>query len=86
MQHVPLLLPHLPKGISNIEGTDFLVILEFEELVASMPSHVDENVGTIVGKQAFGSRDRCINTPWVTEKVSERHGGEGQWTHQSADE
>lgn len=45
---IPLLLPHLLECVCNIECAYFLVVLEFEELVSTVSSHVDEDVGTVV--------------------------------------
>ena len=44
----PLLLPHLLESVGNVECADLFVILELEELVTSVSSHVNEDVGPIV--------------------------------------
>jgi len=49
----PLLLPHLLESVGNVECADLFVILELEELVASVPSHVNEDVGSIVSQEPF---------------------------------
>lgn len=36
----PLLLPHLLDSIGQIECADLLVVLELEELVPAVPSHL----------------------------------------------
>lgn len=43
-ENPPFFLPHLLECVSNIKCTYFLLVLEFEELVSSMPSHIDEDV------------------------------------------
>jgi hypothetical protein len=53
MTMVPILLPHLLHSICNVKCTDFFVILELEELVAAVPSHVHEHVRSLVGQQSF---------------------------------
>lgn len=50
---LPFFLPHLFEGISNVEGTDFLIVLKFQEFVASVSGHIYENVGTVISQEAF---------------------------------
>lgn len=56
-KNIPFLTPHLLECIGNIERADLLVILELEEFVPSVASHIDENVGTIICEKAFGARN-----------------------------
>jgi hypothetical protein len=49
----PLLLPHLLESVSDVKGTNFFIVLEFQELVAAMPSHIDEDVRPVVSEKAF---------------------------------
>ncbi len=49
----PFLLPHLFEGICDIKGADFFVILEFEEFVSAVTSHVNEDVGPVVCQETF---------------------------------
>lgn len=58
----PLLLPHLLESVSNVECTDLFVVLELEELVASVSSHVNEDVRPIVGQEPFRPRYRRVNS------------------------
>lgn len=51
--HAPFLLPHLLKSVCNVVRADFFVVLKFEEFVASMTGHVDEDIGLVIGKQTF---------------------------------
>lgn len=44
VKDVPFLLPHLFEGISNVKGTDFLVVLELQEFIPSVTRHIDEDV------------------------------------------
>jgi len=46
---LPFLLGHLAKGVSKVECADFFGVLEFEELVAAVAGHVDEDVASVVG-------------------------------------
>lgn len=41
---VSSLFPHLLKGVCNVVGRDFFIVLEFEEFVAAVARHVDEDV------------------------------------------
>lgn len=50
---LPLLLPHLCKGICQIESADFFCILKLEELVSTMASHIDQNVTPVVCQQSL---------------------------------
>jgi hypothetical protein len=40
----PFFLPHLFKSIRDVKCTNLFVVLEFEKFVASVTSHVHENV------------------------------------------
>ena len=44
MDQLPFLLPHLLEGIRNVKRADLLVVLEFQELVSTMPRHVDKDI------------------------------------------
>ena len=59
---LPLLLPHLFESISNIESTDFFVVLELQELIAAMSSHIDKDIGSVVSKKALRAGNRRIHT------------------------
>ena len=50
----PFLLPHLLKRVRQVERADFFVVLEFQELVAAVARHVNENVRPIVREQSLG--------------------------------
>lgn len=45
---VPFLLIHLLKSVGDVERTDFFVVLKFEEFVAAVASHVNEDIRPIV--------------------------------------
>ena len=59
--HSPFLLPHLFESICKVKCTDFFVVLEFKELVASMAGHVHENIRSLVRQQTFRPRNRWFN-------------------------
>lgn len=42
--NLPLFLPHLFKGISDVECADLFIVLELEELVPTVSSHVHEDI------------------------------------------
>lgn len=54
---VALLLEHLFEAVSNVLGGDLFVVLELQELVAAVASHVDQNVAAAVREQSLGARD-----------------------------
>ena len=58
----PFLLPHLLESVSNIKCTDLFVVLKLEELITSVPGHVNEDIGSIIGQEPFRSRYRRVNS------------------------
>ena len=60
---LPVLLPHLFKGVGDIKSTDLLVILKFKKFVPPMPRHIHEDIATLIREQSLGSRYRCLNSP-----------------------
>ena len=63
------LLPHLFKGIREVECADLFGILELEELIASVASHVDEDIGIFVCEKALAARHLVAHA--VGEKPDE---------------
>jgi len=61
----PLLLPHLLESVSNVERADLFVVLELEELVASVSGHVNEDVGPIISQEPFRARYRRVHSTCV---------------------
>ena len=59
---LPLLLPHLPEGVGEIEGADLLGILELEELVSAVTRHVYKDITPLVGHQALAPRHILAHT------------------------
>jgi hypothetical protein len=53
---VPLLLPHLAKGVSQIEGADLLGILELQKLIAAMPRHINQDITPLIRHQPLTAR------------------------------
>ena len=66
---LPLLLPHLLKGIRQIMRTDLLGILELQELISSMSSHVDQDIAPVIRHQPLTSRPALW--PPVRQKTNE---------------
>lgn len=60
--YLPLLLPHLFKGVGDVERADLFVVLEFEEFISTVSGHVHENIRAVVREQSFGARYRRIDT------------------------
>ena len=52
---MPLLLPHLPKGIGQIVGRDLFGVLKLQKLVTPMTCHVDQDVAALVRHKALRS-------------------------------
>jgi len=44
----PLLLPHLLERIRDVESADLFAVLEFQELIAAVTSHVNKYVRPVV--------------------------------------
>jgi hypothetical protein len=44
---------NLFKSVCQLDICDFFGILKLEEAVATVPGHVDQNVGAGIGQQAF---------------------------------
>ena len=61
-RYPPFLLPHLLECVSEIECTDFLVVLEFEELVPTMTSHIYKNVAPLISEKSFGPWGITLHT------------------------
>ncbi|KAI6769197.1 hypothetical protein HG531_010301 [Fusarium graminearum] len=57
----PLLLPHLLKGVGEIECANLLSILKLEKLISTVARHVHQNVASIIGKEALTSRHLGAN-------------------------
>jgi hypothetical protein len=46
-KHVPLLFVHLLKGRSDVLTADLFCILELDEFISAMASHIDQDVTSI---------------------------------------
>ena len=53
---VALLLPHLPKSICQIPSPNLLRILELQELIPTMSSHIHQNITPRIGSQSLTAR------------------------------
>jgi hypothetical protein len=67
--HAPLLLPHLLKGVGKIERANFLSVLKLEKLISTMTRHVNQDVASIIGKEALASRHLGANT--ISQEANE---------------
>ena len=63
--YLPLLLPHLFKGVGDVERADLFVVLELEEFVSTVSSHVYEDIGAVVREQSFGTRYRRVDSSCI---------------------
>ena len=52
-QNTPSLLIHLLKCISYVKGADLLVVLELQKLVATVPCHINKDVGPLIAKESL---------------------------------
>jgi hypothetical protein len=43
----------LGERVCNVECTDFFVVLEFQEFIAAMASHVDKDIGSLITQKTF---------------------------------
>ena len=51
---VAFLAPHLFDDVGQFDGGDLLVVLEFEEAIAAVAGHVDEDVRRLVREETLG--------------------------------
>lgn len=63
--HLPLLLPHLFKGVGNVERADLFVVLKLEEFVSTVSGHVHEDIGAVICEQSLGTRYRRIDSSYM---------------------
>jgi hypothetical protein len=63
--YLPLLLPHLFKGVSDVERADLFVVLELEEFISTVSGHVHEDIRAVVREQSFRARYRWIDSSYM---------------------
>lgn len=70
----PFLFPHLLKRVGEIKSANLLRVLELKKLVASVASHVHENVAPVVSQEPLAPRH--LSTDAIgqeTDKILHRH-------------
>jgi hypothetical protein len=71
---LPSFLPHLFEGVSQLVVRYLLGVLELEEAITAMTSHVDKDITTIITQQTLGTRNRRIkSTRQHTKEILNRN-------------
>lgn len=73
---LPFLGVHGFDRVGKVKGRDLFDILELEEFIAAVPSHVDEDVGVLVGVETFACRGVMRHTVCNVSLVSTVRGKE----------
>ena len=60
--NIPLLLPHLFERVRDVKRANLFIVLELEEFVSSVSSHIHEDVRAVVSEKALRPRDRLIHS------------------------